>query len=542
MKMKLSKEEDLLDLQFRKLIIDEMEGPENQDRKREAYKRYEIYKDFIRKYVIADLIKQDFETATIAEMEQRIPSINLTKKITNKKARVYKYPPKRETQDEIYKEQLPMIEDVLKLNQRMKKINRYLELQKNAIGEILPYIDHKTGKWKLKIEVVSPHLYDIIEDEQNPEIPRVYIKSYYTENQLLVSENPEVRDGRVISGNNFEDGDYQDQIIADAPKDMGEDGKHYIVWSNKFHFTMDSGGNIIENKSPEGLENPIGELPIVNFAKDQDGAFWALGGSDISDGTVLANALLADMYFIAKIQGMGIFYLFGKGVPKSFRVGPNQGITVEVEEGDPTPQIGFASSNPPLESHMQMIEQFIAMLLTTNDMATNTVQGSLNATNATSGIHEIIQNSEPVGSIEDDQEIFRDNEPELMEKYNRFHNKLLDKQILHEDFAEIGKISENAEYTLKFGSPSQFINEKEKLEVMKMRRELGIDDLADSLMLDNSDLTREQALELAAEKMMNDLKNKMKSFMGENNGREEEQEEVQEQEEEKEIEEEEVEE
>jgi hypothetical protein len=294
----------------------------------------------------------------------------------------------------------------------------------------------------------------------------------------------------------FRDGDGKDQVIADSPNDKSLE---YVWWGDKYHITFDSKGEIIPEKSGDDLLNPIGRLPIVSLAKDRDGSFWALGGEDLVEGSILINTILTDIYYIAKMHGTGLFYLFGKGVPKNIKVGPNQGISLEVGEDDPTPTIGFANANPQLSDHKDLIEQYLAILLSTNDIEPGSVSGELNAASAASGIQEIIMKSEPVGSVENDQEIFKNAEPEIVKIARDWHNLYLQKGLLVERLAKLGKI-DSAEYSIKFGAIQQFINEKEKLEVIEKRLGLKLDDMIDALILDNPDLSRDEAKKLLEER------------------------------------------
>ena len=43
--MQITKEQDILDQKFRKMVIDSIGGQENQARKAEAYRRYLCFKD-----------------------------------------------------------------------------------------------------------------------------------------------------------------------------------------------------------------------------------------------------------------------------------------------------------------------------------------------------------------------------------------------------------------------------------------------------------------------------------------------------------------
>lgn len=497
--MKLVNDDQLLDEQFRQAVLTEIEGPENTLRKLESKRRSEVYNDNVRKHVI-DRLSGEMDDSTVSEMKHRTANISICKKIIDKKSRVYRNGIVRSSGDDIVDQQITYLSNLINLNQEMKKVNKYLELYKNVTVQVLPVLDHATQKYKIKLNVLAPHFYDVIEDINDPTKPRVFILSYFNENtsatRALVDGDGRGHGISTHHGNSWKSGDGKDQIIADAPTDQGVN-KEYIWWSHKFHFTTDADGNILPDKSPEDLLNPIGELNFIDFHKEQEGQYWSLGGEDLIEGSILVNLLLTDLYFIAKVQGMGLFYAFGKGLPKTIKVGPNDAFIVEMEEGDPTPQIGFATSSPPINDHMQMIEQYVALLLSTNNLEPTSISGNLSVTSATSGIQEMIQKSEVTAEIEDDQEQYRDNEPLVIRLISKWLNVYKSRKLLHPLFERVGTINEFVDYSLQFQSVQPFMSEKEKLEVIRMRKELGLDSMIDLIQRDNPDLSKDEAQERA---------------------------------------------
>lgn len=490
--MKIFNEDQLVDPGYLKAVIEEIEGPENQARKQESYKRWEVLKDRVKKYIIENLLMEMDET-TVREMQSRASSINLFKKVVAKKARVYKTRPDRMVEMEANDEIFIQLQDLINLDSCMKKANRYLEAFRNCLIYIRPYMCYDQARatdgspmWKYELRVLPPHMYDVIEDEQNPERARAYILSDYSPRNVSL-EPYNNRRGTSSSHNSFRDGDNVNQRIADSPADRDKPEKKYIFWSTKYHFTCSEKGQIMS----EDLENPIRMMPMVDLAKDRDGEYWSLGGEDLIEGSLLTNTLLTDYNFIQKIQGMGIFYLFGKNIPKQYKVGPNRAISIKVEDGDPTPQIGFASANPNLAELREGIAAQVALLLTTNDLGINSVAASLDGSNLNSALQEMVQHSEPLNAIEDDQQIFMDNESKVVDTITAWHNYFLDKGLLHSDLAELGKLPE-IKYSLSFPMPEQYTPEATKLQNDKIRKELGIADEV-TILAEHKGITEDEA-------------------------------------------------
>lgn len=490
--MRIFNEDEILDEAYRRRLITEIEDQENTSRKKESYKRYEILKDRIKKYILEQLLKE-VDGQTVLEMQSRIAPVNIFKRVISKKSRVYKTKPKRKAVEGTDQNELDALAEVLNIDTTMKKANKYMEAFYNCDVFVLPFRENGEEKYYYQIKPMPPHMYDVIEDCDNPTLARGYVLSHFDDNTMVYDEDPGQR-GAVRAVNSFRDGDGKNQSIADSPADNDEPEKHYIWWGKKYHFTFNSKGVIIPEKSPDDLLNPIGELPAVSFAKDRDDSFWSMGGDDLVDGSVLINTLLTDLYFNAKMQGSGLFYYFGKGVPKTLKVGPNQAITHDIEDGEPTPVVGFASPSPMLAEQMSSIEQCVALLLTTNDLGVNSVQAKLDGSQASSGIQELIQNAEPMNSVEDDQQQFRDKEFRIMNLAVKWHNLYHSKRALVDDLQKIGEIKE-VDYSIKFGHVQPFMGEKEKLEIIKGRMDAGLIDKLGAVMEDNPDMDEDEAIQ-----------------------------------------------
>ncbi len=487
-------EEQILEQDFRKKVIEEILGPENTERKKNMKQRYDVFKDGTKQYVL-DRLQKEIGPDDFEEAKYRVANISLTRKIIDKKAMVFKDGANRTVEDSPEtEEQVASYVDWLNHNTKMKKVNKYLELFRNCAYGALPYLDPISGLWKIRSQVLAPYLYDVIEDTENPEIGRVWIFSYFLDDSSSSVKPPNHSGLRSNNrGLNFRYGDDVDQIIADSPDDAGSNRMEFVWWSTKYHFTTDVKGEYVTGENKGNVDNPIGMIPYCNFAKDQDGQFWAIGGEDLIDGAILINQLLTDLYFVAKLQGQGIFYLIGPNVPETVKVGPSDAILMKTKEGDPDTQIGFASSAPPIESHMKMIEQYIALLLSTNNLEPGTVRGELSAVSAASGIQEMIRMSENIDDIEDQREVYRDNEPKIFEVIFRWHNMLLDRGVAHDDLKELGVFDLSQVVSLDFPEAKRVMSDKEKLEILEKRKDLGIDSAIDTIMRDNPDLSREEA-------------------------------------------------
>lgn len=502
MKCKLESEDQILELGFRKKVIAEIIDTENVDRKLESLKRYELYKGLIKKWIIEQLTKEGLQEETLVMMSNRAATVPILSKAVNKLARCYNAGVVRTSEEA--QEQLDALSSLLEVDQRQKIKDRYRQLFKNCVTYVKPEKDDTdydgSEVYKLRLKVLAPYQYDVIEDCYDHERPKIFILTDFIEQNRYNNRTyaPEGTDGRGIPGQRVSmvgGSDRKDQIIADNREDQGVDCRTFIWWCDKYHFTTDQNGEIIKEKSPEDLINPIGKKPFINMGDNQDGEFWAQGGDDLVNASVLINTLLTDLFSIAFIQGWGQMVVTGRDIPQHLNVGPRTALILNYDEGDPEPKVDFASANPPLDSWMKMIEQYTAITLSTNDISPSSVAGKLEASNAASGIALLIEHSEATNSIEDKQRMFKDDEKLLWDIIFRWQNYLFDKQVLSQEHSEIGKIPETATIDIKFNSYSQILSEAERLDNIKKRKELGINTLIDLIRIDNPELTEEQAEE-----------------------------------------------
>lgn len=502
--MRLQDEAQLLDPAFRKLVLDEITQPENVARKGEYLKRYEVYKDMTSKYVIQGLVAEGLLPETIAQMGNRVGNVSLCRKVVNKLARAYSGGVQRMAEPAAAQEAVDDLTRLLSFDQRMKKGDRYRELQRNMMFFVGPEIDTETSSpesplYKLKLSVLAPWQYDVIEDWQDREIPKVVIISDFTERDGGgTSAATEAQAGihttklTAVPSTNA-----KDDVIADAPEDAGRGCKReFIWWCKEYHFTTNEKGEILTSKSPEDFLNPINYLPMANNADEQDGQFWAKGGSDLVDGSILVNKLITDMNFISYLQGYGQYVVTGQNVTKErFRFGPNNALVLEYDPSkeEPEPNVTVLSGNPPIDSWMKMIEQYVALVLTTNNLSPSNVSGTLNANTFPSGIAALVEQSEATDDISDKQNEYKDTERRIWEATKRWQNLYMSTSQLVPEFAEVGQLPDDLEISIKFHEAKPAITEAEKLNNLKVRKELGIDEMIDLIRIDNPDMTEEEA-------------------------------------------------
>lgn len=498
--MKMFSESDLDSLEFRQQVIKEIEGPENLRRKRDALKRYEIYKDQVKKWVVESLERDGFAPQTISQMMSRAANVSLLRKVVNKLARSYS--------QGVHREVVENAEDTQKINALarhlafddvMRKTDRYRELYKNCLVQIVPEQtndpDAEDPEFDLKMRALSPWQYDVIEDARDREKMRVVVLSDYddTQPEAATEERARLHPEGPSTGVGIQT-NAKDDLIADLDRAQT---KKYVFWSKNRHFVTDQDGNIKQMAdNPEGL-NPIERLPFVNVAEDQDGEFWARGGDDLIDGAILANKLMTDMFFVAFLQGFGQPIAIGKNLPAEFKMGPNNVLCFEYDPArdDPRPEFSFVQTNVDISGWMSMVEQYVALLLTTNSLSPSNIATKLDANSFPSGIALMIEQAEATNDVVDKQRFYLDIERQLWDITRRWQENLIEGDVAIEKLNNIGLLSDEMSLSISFPDFKPVRTEREKLEAIKMRKELGINSMVELLMIDNTDLTREEAEE-----------------------------------------------
>jgi hypothetical protein len=199
----------------------------------------------------------------------------------------------------------------------------------------------------------------------------------------------------------------------------------------------------------------------------------------------------------------------GKNLPRNIKIGPSKAILMEYQEGEPAPELGFATASPQIDALRGLVESYIALLLTTNNLSTSSVSSSLNGQSAApSGIAMVIDKAESMEDVNDQRQIFIDNEPAIWRKINKWLAVYGDAMV---DGLRGLSLPENFEdgFVIHFNEAPVILSEAEKLANLKARKELGLDTMIDLVMKDNPSFSYEQA----EEKLKQILEEKIKMEM-----------------------------
>lgn len=464
---------NLLNIDVRKKIIDDIFSEENKRRKIDSFKRLDIYKKNQRKYIL-ERIQKDLSPETVANM-RTFTSINFTKKIIDAKASVYKNEPDRHFigADEREREQLEYLYEYAKADLQLKKSNRIYKLEDQAAIQVLP----KNGC--IHLRVLSPHHFDVVPMKDMPEVAEVYILSGFNkqdawnDTQYAEAIDPLNRGSHTIAGYH----DQSDQSIADRD-DYKTQLNYFVFWSEEYHFAtnrsgeiLDESGNPYGNTMPmEKILNPIQKLPFVDLVADRDFEYWAETGSNVTDLQLDIGAQISDTVDVNFRQGYSQAILSATEAPKAMQIGPHTLLFLKKDpraDAATQPDFKFATPTPDLASSIRLTEMLLAMGLTSEGLDASLIATGPNTTGSkayTSGYERLLAQIEEFSASQDDFQLFENAEREIFELLVAWSNALqnVTGDFELDDDLKGGMISDKVSLNTIFSTPQMIQNKSEK--------------------------------------------------------------------------------
>lgn len=447
-----------------KALIEAIYSQENLNRIKSDYERYIIYngklKDIIRQAIQNEFLLPE----TVRELVGRIIPINITQKIINKLASVYREEPAREALDynESDQENIDDVEQYFDLNKKMKQANRYFKLFKHVAFE--PY---QTSKNEPAFRVITSHTYTPYSDDPiEPYKPNVFIKHLY----------------------------------FDANERQND---RHVVWSDEFHFTMDGRGEIIPDENNQENINPYGVIPIV-YVKDSDDQLIPIQDDDVISMQIAICLLLTDLAFATKYASWSILYLIGANSEKlSFN--PNSVVNLPFNTDGTKPEIGTIKPSLDTDSMLRQVETLMGLLLTTKSLSVNGALPGLTVQNASSGVAKMLDNAESTEDRKDQISFFELAEKELFEKLAHSIYPVWNLSPMEPEFKKV--FTDTFELSISFPELRQSTSEKEQLDIQIAKLDNNLTSHEMAILALNPELTNEQVVDI-----MNDIK-KEKEFL-----------------------------
>jgi hypothetical protein len=501
---------NILDPQYRKSVIDQINGDENRRRKNDSLKRFDIYQKRQERYILEKL-RSEYSAQTVQEMRV-ISSINLARRIVDEKASLYTKAPERQF---TYRDGTPLPEKQVKQLQdlyryghidiSMKKANRYYKLESQAALQVIP----KDGV--ICSRVLLPHHYDVIPDPVNPEMAFAYVISVY--DRSLLYNQTSVNAATSTNYLTQSESDQINQIIAD-PEDANNGKGKFIWWTAEYNFITDGWGNMIhEDGSPmmirtqedlSAVANPIEQLPFVDIAMGKEFEFWVRQGNDVVQFAIDFSALLSDTAEVNKRQGYSQAIVYSQQPPKDMMVGPNRVLHMQLDPNtEIQPKFEWSSPQPDMQASLDLLESYLRLFLSAEGMDPKTVSGRLEGTKYSSGVDRLLAMIEKFEASSDDIDLFNKVEDQTLKIAVAWSNLMQGatvqvgvQPLLPE--LQAGALPEDVQVNVNYKKPEAVQTKSETEDSVIKRVDAGLMSKKSALMeLDG--LTEEQAEKALAE-------------------------------------------
>lgn len=481
---------DVLNQAFRKQIIQEIESDENKRRKAQHQKIADVYKSKQRKYVL-DMLTKEFSPETVRDM-RTCTSINLTKRVVNEQASIYKNEPVR-TFGEASENELMQLEALYKLsaaNNKLKKANQKYKLHQQAAMQVVPSMGG------LKIRVLAPHQYDVVPSMEDPEVGEIYVVSGYNKTDL-VAELDNLHD---IQGQNLasKDGAYSDSInqkIAD--QDDWRNKKVYAWWTAQYNFLTNESGAII---SPvEAIENPIQMLPFIDIAYDKDGEFWTDSASEAVEFNLDFSVVLSDTCNTNRLQAYSQPVITAEKLPEHVTVGPQHILFLPIDPTRPEikPSFEFANPTPDMAASLDLQDRLLSYFLTSQGIDPKTISGKGDGEKYNSALERLLAMIEKFEASQDDIALFQRVELELYRLMLAWSNRLQGTGQLVQELSH-ATVGDSVTMSCTFQKP-QFVKTASEAEDSVIKRmEAGLLSRKEAVM-ELRGVSEEQAEEIIQE-------------------------------------------
>lgn len=475
----------LLDLAYRKKIIQEIKSDENQQRKIVSYKKMNMQNDNFYQYV-KEYLESKLDPETVKELHI-FANVNIQRRVSKSEAGIYKKEPYREFyigSNEV-KDMSPIYED-MNVNTCLKRANEAYKYQEQCAIQVYP------DDGDLKTRVLLPHHYDVIPSEKNPEHAMAYVLSNFNSTTKQVVQRNPSRVG-YSQGNAYSDGVNQD--IADYDDSQLEKERFYF-WSKQFNFVTNGKGEIldkishdkimVEDINDQNIVSPLAEwdcLPFIDVSSAKDFEFWVRSGNSLYDSTIIYNTILTSEFQTVEMQGHAQPYYKGDAehMPANIRIGVDKMIFIPINPNNPTQaEFGFANPGSDLAGIREFRESFLASFLSSRGLDVSVVSGSSNTQKATSGIEKMLQMIEKFEASQEDFALFKKVEKYLAKIVAAWckslygerdeNGELILSDVYQVNFSDPKEIEVKIEYT----KPEIVKTDMDKIELAKAQIEAGL--------------------------------------------------------------------
>lgn len=356
------------------------------------FRLYKLLEGQIKKEIEDSLAKEILSNSAYHRAIQRIPSINILKRTTDKLSKIYVEAPRRKANQDGDKVLLDNLIQETCLDVTMDSANKLYNSMFSFALE--PYIEEGLHK----VRVLSPHQFMVYSDSKTDKSKHtVFIK--LLGNQIKKVSNPVVT----------KDGKRQDMQERPELVDI------MALYSDTEFLVIDSTGairvDIMAEMGVTSSRNPFGRIPFV-YGKRTQLELMPYPNQPGFDFSILIPKLLTDLNYAAQFSAHSITWVrnVAEGGVKEYN--PDAIVNLGDGSADGQPEIGTIKPEVDVEQQLSLIEFQFGAHLDSLGIKTNT-NGTLSNGRDASGIAKAIDEGDVSAEKKNQMAYFKKIESEL---------------------------------------------------------------------------------------------------------------------------------
>lgn len=409
---------------------------------------YKMHEGQIKSKVEDSLAVEMLSQSALKRAKQRIPAINIPRKVTDKLSKLYSESPIRFSEKD--KELMDQFAALARVDSEFDQANKMSNLNNRSAIEI--YVEEGVQK----VKVLNAHQFLPYSDSiTSPNEMTVFIK--------LLGREPKRME--VVSDRQGNRNDTEDEItMVDI----------FALYSDDEFMIIDSGGAVRSDKMREmgatSTKNPFGVIPFVyiNTSHSELVPYPNQTGHDIG---ILIPKLITDLNYSAQFLSHSVIWTKNADMSGQ-EINPDAIVDLGDTDGEGnTPDIGTIDPKTDIDGVLKLIAFQLSGYLSTVGIKAGSI-GQMEASSAASGIAKIIDESDTTEARKDQSHLFRGAEKDFWNKFSKMQKvwsnagTVKKKETFSDDFID--------SFAIKFAEIKPMESEKEKYEKMKVARELKL--------------------------------------------------------------------
>jgi len=474
---------NLLDQQFVTQLISELEGSENLQRRINSWTAYRVSKGDVLPYVTQEvkrILPQSYKQMKMAD-------ISVSQKVIEKLSQAYKEKPIRRIEDDESGSEL-LSETYTEMNADEKfaeldfiyNLNRYAMMWVNYREDV-----------GLQLVPLFPFEFDCVRNSGTGELEIVILN--YPDSQITGS----------TPYNSWDQPDGINQTISNQQADSNSNTKTYAIWTKDQHISVRANTKSLPNGkaqseityfdipgNPSNI-NPLGILPFVYIASDGNNTDYPVL-NPLTRQTIFYNVLTTDLISAASLQGYGIRILSGSNEILNNIQKLHEGLTTAVTLPQPdSPDqarttLTYEKPSPDLSGQKATYDYYLFQVLSQHGInPASSISGQ--GEKYTSGLDRVIATADVYNIVSKNQKT-----------YTNLEKRVFDIVASWNDITGDTKFNPDSELNIFYPRPQILISDKETLENIKMRMDMGLIEPWQAMQILDPNLTEDEAKEKLA--------------------------------------------